>query len=111
MNGRTSLPSTILSETIRHSICHDVLGLMQAGAQGAAVLGVQVNGDGTMSTPVHMNFGDFASSAGLEQLLDQLAQQHQPASDPATRAVVEALPKRLVPPLDKDAPDGDDPRL
>ena len=57
-----------------------------------------------MGIPMHVNFGDFASSTGLEQLLDQLAQLHQPASDPAARAVVEALPKRLVAPEDNTGP-------
>ena len=75
------------------------LGSSQASEYGGALLGVHVGPDGSISNPVQFNLSDFAGGAGLEQLLDQLAQQHQPAADPANRAVVEALPKLEVAPL------------
>lgn len=51
------------------------------------------------ATPCNSTSAILRGGAGLEQLLDQLAQQHQPAADPANRAVVEALPKLEVAPL------------
>mmetsp|Transcript_1610 Transcript_1610/g.3708 ORF Transcript_1610/g.3708 Transcript_1610/m.3708 type:complete len:346 (-) Transcript_1610:166-1203(-) len=71
--------------------------LSQAGAGSeAAVYGVRVNEDGSFSTPVQVDLGNFASGDALEQLLDQLVHQHQPALDPATPEVVQALPKLQV---------------
>lgn len=62
---------------------------------GSAVFGFRVGGGGEVSQ-IPINIGDFAAPGSMDQIMAQLAEQHQPAFTPAVRTVVESLPKREV---------------
>mmetsp|Transcript_29480 Transcript_29480/g.76203 ORF Transcript_29480/g.76203 Transcript_29480/m.76203 type:complete len:373 (+) Transcript_29480:340-1458(+) len=64
---------------------------------GGAVFGFHFGGGGDL-TQVPINIGDFAAPGAMDQILAQLAEQHQPTHNPAVRAVVESLPKPEVRP-------------
>jgi len=64
---------------------------------GAAVLGFGHSDGSGFGSPFPINFGDFVAPGGMEEILAQLAEQHQPRNDPACREVVDALPKLEVP--------------
>jgi len=96
-NGRLSV-RVIAAPVDPANLSAELPGLLtEALEPGASVFGVQVNSNGTFGAPVRLNLNNLEYGSSWEELLDQLAQLHQPAADPASRDVVAALPKLEVP--------------